>query len=250
MIPAVHLEERGVEPMYADRRHAPRRLPGLGDVVPAVVLEPSGVQARCYVFLLDVGKGGMRIAAHYCLPNGVLQLALLTDRLHYFRVTVRWRRSLDNFWIMGLQFVDPAAAPQIEQFIQQVAASEQRRSLRVPSQIWVDMAWDDQQTRLSGTALDLSSGGLRMLTNFTPPDVNRLTVTLHLNDGEEPPRIESEVAWLRQKQDFLVGVKFLQVPPGLQARLQRYVERAVVRLMHERLSTSDPWTDPRFQAFG
>ncbi|MHB2017529.1 MAG: PilZ domain-containing protein [Candidatus Xenobia bacterium] len=231
-----------------DRRRAVRRIPCVGTVLPAMVDDETG-RHRCYIFLMDLSQGGLRLASHYSFSDGVLELRIVLAESIPLQVRVRWRRAVQDAWVLGLEFVLSGELEHqyVARFLRLVGEREQRRAVRLECQLSVEMAWAGYHARFTGTTVDISMGGLRLFTDTAPAELSTVAVTIHLEDGEAPPTVIGSVAWLLHERRYLVGVRFIRVPATLEARLLRFIECSIARLIRERLARTDPYEDPEFE---
>ncbi len=101
-----------------------------------------------------------------------------------------------------------------------------RRSLRHACRVPVDAP--DRGVFSDLCTIDISQGGIGLVSRKRIPIRRQIAVEVDLNVGGEPSLVLGEVAWVRREGLsglFRVGVKFLRILyPGSKTRLKNYFE--------------------------
>jgi type IV pilus assembly protein PilZ len=103
------------------------------------------------------------------------------------------------------------------------SGSERRTSARLPMEMWVEELTDASQVfRRAG---NLSRGGLYLDQTIPLPIGTRVSLKFTLPDDKVPVTVFAETVSIRGDVALGMGVKFVEVPPEVQARIDAYVKR-------------------------
>lgn len=103
------------------------------------------------------------------------------------------------------------------------ALLDRREAERVPVTGQVRYTAEEQFHGVShgGTLRDLSKTGCQIVSHHPPTQRSRITLTLHLSDGQEPLCIVDAI--VRQVRGSVLGVKFPRLTSEARRRLQALV---------------------------
>jgi uncharacterized protein (TIGR02266 family) len=103
------------------------------------------------------------------------------------------------------------------------AAPERRNAARLPVEMWVEDLTDGGQVwRRAG---NLSRGGIYLDQTIPMPIGTAVKLRLTLPEDDEAITVSGTIVSIATSQTFGMGVKFVDVDPKTQARLDGFVER-------------------------
>ena len=100
---------------------------------------------------------------------------------------------------------------------------ERRRYFRQPVNMPVDVIVEGNT--LKATSTNVSEGGIALMLRRALPKGARPSVKFCLPHSDVPIEVEAEVAWADVKG--LVGLRFYQVPKGIQQQLERWLDARI-----------------------
>jgi uncharacterized protein (TIGR02266 family) len=105
------------------------------------------------------------------------------------------------------------------------AEKERRNSARLPIEMWVEEFGPD--TQVFRRAGNLSSGGLYLDHTIPIPIGADVTLRFTLPGEDGPVTVSGQIVSINASQALGMGVKFVNVPPDDQKRIDSYLNRAL-----------------------
>jgi uncharacterized protein (TIGR02266 family) len=104
-----------------------------------------------------------------------------------------------------------------------VAGRERRTSQRVPIEMWVEEITDGSQVfRRAG---NLSRGGLFLDKTIAIPIGSEVKLRFTLPGDAAPIDVDAKIVSIEPEKELGMGVKFVSVDPGVQKRIDSYLQR-------------------------
>ena len=104
---------------------------------------------------------------------------------------------------------------------------ERRKEARIPLEMWVEETTDNE--RYFRRAGNLSRGGLRLDHTIPLPEGTVVNLTFTLPGDATPVVISGEIVENASPEDLRMGVKFVDVNPDAQAKIDGYLARVASR---------------------
>jgi len=103
------------------------------------------------------------------------------------------------------------------------AGGERRQGERIPLEMWVEETTDrDRYFRRAG---NLSRGGLRLDHTIPLPLGTHVNLTFTLPGDSDPVDVSGEIVSSAGPDDLRMGVKFVNLKPDAQAKIDAYLAR-------------------------
>lgn len=100
---------------------------------------------------------------------------------------------------------------------------ERRRTARIPLEMWVEETTDNE--RYFRRAGNLSRGGLRLEHTIPLPQGTKVNLTFTLPGDDAPVDVSGEIVSSAGPDDLRMGVKFVKIDAGAQAKIDAYLTR-------------------------
>jgi len=104
------------------------------------------------------------------------------------------------------------------------SSRERRQTMRIPLEMWVEET--NENERYFRRAGNLSRGGLRLDHTIPLPQGTVVNLTFTLPGDTSPVEVSGEIVSNAGPDDLRMGVKFVDVAAGAQARIDAYLARA------------------------
>lgn len=99
---------------------------------------------------------------------------------------------------------------------------ERRRNTRVPVQIPVTLRFDDGESQLQATTIDLGEGGIAVKLSQRPRNSDSMSVRFRLPGTEHNVTCGGGIAWENAGRQF--GIRFIDLSPEGRAQLKTWLE--------------------------
>ncbi|MCG5054980.1 MAG: PilZ domain-containing protein [Myxococcales bacterium] len=105
---------------------------------------------------------------------------------------------------------------------------ERRRTQRVPVEMWVEQIGDDE--RVFRRAGNLSAGGLHLDKTIPIPVGTHVFLRFTLPGDADAIAVDGKIVAIDPDEELGMGVQFLGLAPAAEARIARYLTRALTPL--------------------
>lgn len=220
-----------------ERRALARRKAPIKRIFAADILGRSDVE-HCLVHIHDLSEGGMRVHTEYNFPaEETVSLRLHLDNPVEVDVRRVWEKPLvGGMNVYGLQFQElrEPSLGLIRVFLDQHLRENRRKSFRLERILVVEMQVEGRSSRFGVFTLDLSSSGMRINHEEALPEGCELDFRILLEPGQPPVAVKSEVSWQKENAfgHYLIGLRFLELEPEAEKRIEAYIEQALERSSH------------------
>src|SRR5262249_20097819 len=117
---------------------------------------------------------------------------------------------------------DPrAACPRCDRMREAMSSSDRRRSDRIPIEMWVEQS-RGKELYFQRSA-NLSAGGLFLENTIPHPVGTRITLQFTLPGDSAAVEVHGEIVSAASASELGMGVKFVDVPPDTQARIDAFI---------------------------
>jgi c-di-GMP-binding flagellar brake protein YcgR len=138
--------------------------------------------------------------------------------------------------VYGLQFDAPSemTLEKIRVFLDQHLKENRRKSFRLERILVVEMHVEGKSSRFGVFTLDLSTSGMRINHEEPLPEGVMLDFRILLEPGQAPVAVKSEVSWQKENAfgHYLIGLRFTDIDPEAEARIESYIHQALARSSH------------------
>ncbi|MHB2020899.1 MAG: PilZ domain-containing protein, partial [Candidatus Xenobia bacterium] len=222
--------------MGSDERRSQRRQSLRLNKIFVAEVKVDGRLARCYLYILDISEGGMKITTHFAFPPRAPVPArfLLDDSPLEVTVEQVWQKSIEGTQMMGLRFVDvsDAARAAIHRFMDRFSPQEKRRSFRLDRVLNVEL------NGVVYSTLDISTGGLRISGDAPLSESGPGRARLFLEHDRPPLELNVRVAWQKTTSfdRTFIGLEFVDPEPAAIERIDDFIDRALAGTLSDQIN--------------
>lgn len=170
-------------------------------------------------------------------PEETVSLRLHLDSPVEVDVRRVWEKPLvGGMNVYGLQFQElrEPNLGQLRYFLDQHLRENRRKSFRLERILVVELQVEEKSSRFGVFTLDLSTSGMRINHEEALPEGRELDFRILLEPGQPPVVVKSEVSWQKENAfgHYLIGLRFVDLEPQAEQRIEAYIERALQRSSH------------------
>lgn len=180
----------------------------------------------------------MRVHTEFNFPaEETVSLRLHLDSPVEVEVRRVWEKPLvGGMNVYGLQFQElrEPNLGQLRYFLDQHLRENRRKSFRLERILVVELQVEEKSSRFGVFTLDLSTSGMRINHEEALPEGQELDFRILLEPGQPPVAVKSQVSWQKENAfgHYLIGLRFVDLEPQAEQRIETYIERALQRSSH------------------
>lgn len=186
----------------------------------------------CYVYIIDVSQGGMKIMTDLDIPeHRTFLMKLFLEETIELAVEIVWAKKMVGYMnVIGLRFVamSSKAMAKIEAFIAQYSIDTTKRIVKLHKMLNMQIKKEEEWVNFYAFILNVSPNGLEFTTDYPLPE-NEFSLHFYLEQGQMP--FEADVRVLFQREISLGRVKgwleFSKMPERDHIRLIEYIDKTL-----------------------